>query len=91
MCVFGSWDLHISGNSSVFWGFFFVYTDRMYFVFLLPTLMWRGRTAVFSELEQCVCMGTYVYAWACMCHMCVCVVAREETGAACAYRRVRID
>lgn len=88
VCFFGSWDLHISGNGPIF----YVYTDRMYFVFLLPSLMWRGRTASVlragtaqrvCRITVCVCMGVHMPY--------VCVVAREDAGAACAYRRVTID
>lgn len=69
VCFFsGSWDLHISGNGSQT---FYVYKDRMYFVFLLPSLMWRSNTAVFSALEhRCACRITCTGV--CTCHMCVC-------------------
>lgn len=69
LCLFfWQWDLHISGN-----GPFFLRLYWMCFVFLLPSLMWRSRTAAFSELEQCsVCAKICVYVDVYMPYACVC-------------------
>lgn len=79
--LFGRGNQHISGNGAIS----FIYTDRIYFVFLLPTIMLRSRAPVFPALEQCnVC----VELCACMgVHNAICVCGkerrREEAGGLC--------
>lgn len=83
LCLFfWQWDLHISGNGP----FFYAYTECALSSFCPH---WCGEAELQRSLSwnSVLCVQKYVYMWMCICHMRVCVVAKEEAGGLCISRR----
>lgn len=58
---------------------FFIYSDRIYFLFFLPTDVENQSSAAGTMWTE-----YYAYTWVCQCHMCV--WWREEAGGPCVLR-----